>query len=127
MDYTAEIVTKVYETEINGNVYNFNVSDIEGDVNFNGFKIENLGQPESDNDAATKKYVDDLPLIAERFAYSQDAASASWTINHNLSVYPEVKVLDSANTEIIGDVIYLSLDSIRIDFSAPFSGKAYLI
>ena len=62
-----------------------------------------------------------------RFIYSQDAASNSWVINHNLEVYPEVKVLDTANTEIVGDVIYLSLNSIRIDFSAPFSGKAYLI
>lgn len=46
----------------------------------------------------------------------------SFTVNHNLNKYPSVTVFDSAGEEIEGQVDYLDINSVKIDFSAPFSG-----
>jgi hypothetical protein len=60
------------------------------------------------------------------YIHTQDIASASWIINHNLDGYPNVTAVDSTNREIVGDVLYLSNNQLRIDFSAPNGGKAYI-
>lgn len=60
------------------------------------------------------------------YIYSQNTSSQSWVINHNLNKYPSVTVVDSAETVIIGQVKYISSNSLSIDFSSGFSGKAYL-
>lgn len=44
-------------------------------------------------------------------------------VNHNLAKYPAVSVLDSAGSEVIGEVEYISINSLRVLFSAPFSGS----
>lgn len=63
---------------------------------------------------------------AQNFVYEQAVAAAVWTINHNLSRYPQVTVVDSAGTTVEGGVEYNSLDTITITFSAPFAGRAFL-
>ena len=69
---------------------------------------------------------DPLALIPKRNVYIQEAASASWTINHTLGGYPSVTVVDSAGTVVIGEVTYNSTSSITVAFRSAFSGKAYL-
>lgn len=61
-----------------------------------------------------------------RFVFSQTTASALWTVNHPLGGRPSVTVVDSSSTVVFGEVTYLSDTSVRISFSAPFSGFAYL-
>lgn len=68
-------------------------------------------------------------VAAAAFAtYTHDQASAAsvWTITHNLGAKPSVTVVDTADQVCIGTVEYLSLNTVRVTFSAPFSGKAYL-
>jgi hypothetical protein len=60
-----------------------------------------------------------------KYTHSQDAASDTWTVNHNLGKYPSVTVVDSANSVVIGDIDYTSLNSLTVAFSAAFSGKVY--
>lgn len=60
------------------------------------------------------------------FPYAQPTASASWLIAHGLGKYPSVSVVDSAGSQIFGAVNYLDLNTVRIDFSLPFSGSAFL-
>lgn len=60
------------------------------------------------------------------FDYAQPTSSASWTIAHGLGKYPSVSVVDSAGSQIFGSVKYLDLNTVRIDFSLPFSGSAFL-
>lgn len=74
---------------------------------------------------ATTKYVTDK--INERnYTHVQSLPSSTWIINHNLNRTPSVTVVDSSGQLHIGNVIYLSNNSIQVEFSAGFSGKAYL-
>jgi hypothetical protein len=63
---------------------------------------------------------------ASRHVHIQGSPSASWLITHGLGGKPSVTVVDSAETVVIGEVTYISSTQVRIDFSSPFSGSAYL-
>lgn len=60
------------------------------------------------------------------FIFTQGLPNKRWDIQHNLKKYPSVTIVDSAGTEVIGDVQYLNENNITILFSSSFSGKAYL-
>ena len=62
----------------------------------------------------------------ETHIFDQAVSSNIWKINHNLGRYPSVTVVDSAGTEVIGDVQYIDTNNIIIEFTSEFSGKAYL-
>jgi hypothetical protein len=61
-----------------------------------------------------------------RHVHTQGAAGTTWTINHTLGGKPSVTIVDSAGTVVIGDVTYISNTQITVEFSAAFSGFAYL-
>ena len=42
-----------------------------------------------------------------------------------MNKYPSVTVIDSGNNEVVGDIVYTSLNSVVINFSGAFSGTAY--
>lgn len=60
------------------------------------------------------------------YIHEQASASNTWTINHNLNRFPSVTVVDSAQSEVIGDIQYLDENNVQIMFSGAFTGKAYL-
>lgn len=60
------------------------------------------------------------------YTHTQSVSASTWTINHNLGYYPSVNVVDNGENVVIGDVTYVSLNSLTISFSATFGGKAYL-
>lgn len=60
------------------------------------------------------------------YRHSQGVADNIWTINHNLKFHPNATVVDSAGTIVEGDIEYLDINTIRITFTAAFSGYAYL-
>lgn len=62
----------------------------------------------------------------KNFVFTQSVAAAKWEIQHNLDKYPSVSIVDSAGTEVVGDVQYIDKNNIVILFTAPFSGKAYM-
>lgn len=66
-----------------------------------------------------------LLSFKENFVHVQLLAAAVWNITHNLGKHPAVTVVDSAGTVVVGEIKYLDLNSIRITFTAEFSGKAY--
>lgn len=63
---------------------------------------------------------------ASRHVHVQGLPSNSWIIYHALGGKPSVMVVDSAETVVIGEVTYVSGNEVRVDFSAPFSGSAFL-
>lgn len=60
------------------------------------------------------------------YVHDQQASSSTWTVNHNLGKFASVNVVDTANSEIIGEVTYNNTNQLTITFSAPISGKAYI-
>ena len=60
------------------------------------------------------------------FIYTQNAASDTWSIAHNLGKKPSVTIVDSADSVLYGSIEYTDLNNLTINLSAPTSGKAYL-
>jgi DNA relaxase NicK len=62
----------------------------------------------------------------DSYVHEQNSPSAVWTINHNLSKYPSIVLVDSEDDVIYGEVNYDSNNTIIITLSAAISGKAFL-
>lgn len=60
------------------------------------------------------------------YHHIQGAPSATWVVSHNLNKYPSVLVIDSGGSEVAGTIIYNSTNQLTLEFSAGFSGNAYL-
>lgn len=71
---------------------------------------------------------DDKRFIVEdkTFVYTQQTASNTWDINHDLNKFPSVIVVDSAGTLVQGEITYTDSNNISINFSSAISGKVYL-
>lgn len=63
---------------------------------------------------------------ASTYTHNQIIASDTWDIVHNLGKYPNVTIIDSAGSLVIGKINYVSNNEIKLTFSAAFSGTAYL-
>lgn len=61
-----------------------------------------------------------------RHVHTQASPSTTWVINHTLGGKPSVTVVDSADTMVIGEVTYNSNSQVTVEFTAAFSGYAYL-
>lgn len=61
-----------------------------------------------------------------RHVHTQSSPSTLWTIAHSLGGKPSVMVVDTADTVVIGEVKYVSSTQITVEFTAAFSGYAYL-
>lgn len=58
--------------------------------------------------------------------FNQMIPAGTWSIIHNLGKFPSVTVVDSGGTVVDGNVNYIDDNTIEIEFSFSFSGKAYL-
>jgi hypothetical protein len=65
-----------------------------------------------------------LPL-GGTYVHVQSVSASTWTISHNLGVFPSVSVVDNGGNLVIGDVLYITENQVSISFSASFGGKAY--
>jgi len=61
-----------------------------------------------------------------RFVYNQPSASDTWNITHNMRFFPNVSIVDTAQSKVIGEVTYISENALTVTFSHSFAGKAYL-
>lgn len=60
------------------------------------------------------------------FAYEWRKPTTKITINHNLEKNPSVTVIDTAGSEILGDIEYVDQNTLTLIFSAAVRGTAYL-
>lgn len=63
---------------------------------------------------------------AGSYVHDQMTPSATWVIVHNLGFYPNVRIEDSAGSDVEGDVTQDSVNQMTVTFASAFSGKAYL-
>lgn len=69
----------------------------------------------------------EIGIVGDKnYVHEQLQASNEWSVNHKLKKYPSVSIIDSASTNVIGEVTYLDENSLRINFSSIMSGKAFL-
>jgi hypothetical protein len=63
---------------------------------------------------------------APTFVFTQGVPATVWNIQHNLGKFPSVSVINNNNIVINGEVTYIDNNNVQLNFSAGFSGKAYL-
>ena len=91
----------------------------------NGVENSAIVVKEKSNKVVVTGVIGGVSLDAN-FVYTQTSPSAVWTINHNLSKYPSVTIVDSADNMVIGEVFYNSLNQVTLTFAGAFSGKAFI-
>lgn len=71
---------------------------------------------------------DDLSATVKPHVHHQLMPSTEWVVDHPLSnAHPAVVVVDSAGTNMVGEVVYDTPHRVRILFSAEFGGTATII
>ena len=96
---------------------------LEGDIYIDSSNGNFWGPKTSTGWPATPFYSAGL---TRRYVHVQNVAADTWNIAHDLGGYPAITIVDSALTAVVGEVSYISTSQIRVDFTAPFSGYAYL-
>lgn len=72
--------------------------------------------------------IDELANIkATYYEHDQQVPTTEWVISHNLGKFPSVSVTDTDENLVVGSVLYLNLNQLKITFTGSFSGKAYLV
>lgn len=105
--------------------------DIAGDmgiVNATTTNYNDLANKPSINGVTLigNKTSDELGIIGDKhYTHTQAVAAVVWEVRHGLNKYPSVTVVDSAQNIVVGDVVYIDENNVRITFAASFSGKAY--
>jgi hypothetical protein len=66
------------------------------------------------------------PAGGSYYTHDQPVASSLWVIEHNLSRFPSVTVVDTANNSYLVSPRYISADRIEIPLGVPIAGKAFL-
>ena len=89
------------------------------------------------NDLSNKPSINGVVLVGNKtgaelgivndknFVYVQATSSDIWEITHNLNKYPAVTVVDSGGSVVVGEIVYINKNNVRITFTSAFSGKAY--
>ena len=78
--------------------------------------------------STAQEAIDELSLIKATFhEYEQQVASNEWLVTHNLGKLPSVTIIDSSENIVVGDVLFLNLNQVKISFTGAFTGKAYLV
>jgi hypothetical protein len=67
-----------------------------------------------------------FPNDDKNYVHTQNVASATWNIEHNLDKFASATVVDSGNNVVVGDITYNDTNNLTITFSGAFSGKAYI-
>lgn len=60
------------------------------------------------------------------YVHYQNSAVTQWTVEHNLGKFPSVTVIDNNGETVFADVNYIDANTLTIDFSEAFSGKAFI-
>lgn len=70
--------------------------------------------------------LDIINTNSQTYIFEQTTALDTWVIQHNLDRYPSVSIVDSAGTQVCGEITYENSNKIVITFTEAFTGTAYL-
>ena len=60
------------------------------------------------------------------YVFSQAFATMEWNITHNLNKYPSVIVVDDNFVQVMAEIQYVNLNTVKIKFTQGFTGKVFL-
>ena len=115
----------------------FNVGFSTDQKNFSGGMGVVNATSTNYNDLANKPSINGVSLVGNKtseelnitsdknYVYTQAVADSVWEVQHNLNKYPSITIVDSADNVVIGDIVYIDMNNVRITFATSFSGKAY--
>lgn len=118
-----------------GNINNFGtykVASITTDIaepNFFLVTLENYtsnGVISLDGYYIFSEFVDANSAGDKNFVFNQAVASATWTVQHNLSKFPSCTMVLSTGQQGYGDVTFIDENNLTITFAGAESGKAYI-
>jgi hypothetical protein len=90
-------------------------------------RIATAMEPTSSVTVLDKYSIAGLSVYSDKaFVFTQMTPSSEWAINHNMSKFPSVSIVDSTNSVVVGEVQYIDKNSVTVTFNGAFSGKAYL-
>lgn len=95
--------------------YTLDLTYIGGNGTFENLKYYDFATFNKSDSVGDKNYV-----------HPQAEASATWTVQHNLNKFPSVTSVNTNNIEMYGEVVFNDLNSLTINFSAAFSGQAFI-
>lgn len=102
-----------------------NVADWVDDASFMKITLQYVTGTGSFLDGETFGFAFFKDAIDSHYEHVQSTSSAVWTIVHNLNKKPSITIVDSADTEVIGEIQYIDQYTAQVTFIAPFKGKAY--
>lgn len=94
----------------------------EGNINSSVYVPTKLSELTNDAGYITKSEVP----TASTYVHSQISPSKEWNIVHNLGKYPSVTIVDSGGNVVIGDILYIDENQIKVSFTSEFSGKTFI-
>ena len=109
----------------------YKLTDVEEDLSDVGFYnlslqlVEGNGSLE-DTHVYGMTTVPDVTNIDKTYIHVQNSAANEWNVVHGLGKYPSVSIVDSGYNAVVGEVEYVDLNTVRLRFSASFSGRAYI-
>lgn len=62
----------------------------------------------------------------DSYVFEKTIADTVWTIAHSLGFNPNVQVIATDGTNVIGEISYIDNNNLTITFNQAYSGKAYL-
>lgn len=62
----------------------------------------------------------------KNYVHTQSTLASTWTVSHGLGKYVAVEVVDSGNSVLYADVVYIDTNTVQINFAAATSGKVYV-
>jgi hypothetical protein len=104
---------------------NFSLGDLKAFISTGGLILTTAG---TSGPATLTDGILNVPVYQsdQTYVFVQSVPATTWTITHNLNKYPSVSVVNINNVVMYGEITYLSPNQLQIEFSAGFSGKAYM-
>ena len=128
MDYLVGNNILISEQKNISDFGHFTIDSYTNKGNFNTLNLTNLFG--SSNLIEDKVYDFAVFTLSSQgtptFVFTQGSPTATWNIQHNLGKFPSVSVVNNNNIIMYGNTTYTDNNNLTINFSAGFSGKAYL-
>ena len=112
--FGAFTVTAVTQDSTETNFYNIALTPVPNQSNGN---IENLRSY-----SISVFTAGDKNFISSNISFSANTAT---TVTHNLGKFPAITVVDSAGSEIIGEIKHTNINSFTVKFNSNFTAKIY--